>query len=189
MNRTAALLALLGALIVAVGSLAAVLAQDLSSVTTDTGIAAAQSTSRLDQPTSECSEGVVVFADNFGAGELNYQSTYVDLPQGVYLVQLYASARSVSWDWYSAVRVIGWDAGGGEVSNTNTDTKRWRIGRPGEPTGADGSVARRLIPIPGGITRVTLELSSSVMQRASQWRWEIVAPGVCKMPGDSESDS
>lgn len=173
-------------LVIAVGSLAAVVAQDRQAAPAEVRINAAQNDHWLDQPESECSEGVVVFAKNFGAGGSNYQSAYLDLTQGVYVLDIYASARRLTWDQWSFVEVRGWNAQGDQVSNSSRDTKSWRIGFYGDqPVNSDGWAAGKAsLPLPGGTALVTLKLSQTVMQQASQWRWEIVAPGVCGWPAD-----
>ena len=145
------------------------------------------SASPFDEPVAECSEDRVVFAMNFKAGARG-SGVYVDLPQGVYKVHLYTSARSVQWDSWSVVSVFGWNAQGGFVSETSRDRKSWMISKWPEVVDSDGLAFSRPIPLPGGVAQVGMYLSEDVAAQATRWRWEIIAPGVCRMASHAGSD-
>jgi len=136
--------------------------------------------SPFDEPTSECGEDRVVFARNFTSGG---QAVYLDLPQGVYEVKVYASEAISDLGSYPSISVFGWNAQGHFVSSTVRDKKRFYLSRRQGP-----EVAGSLIPIPGGVTRVSLGIDSDTIDEADQWRWEIIVPGVCAAPVEPEDE-
>ncbi|MDE2987724.1 MAG: hypothetical protein OXT70_06665 [Chloroflexota bacterium] len=170
----------LTALVVAVSALATVVAHDNQQPTAESPVPGAEEQSTFDEPTSECGEDRVVFARNFSSGG---QGVFVDLPQGVYEVKVYASEAISDLGYQPSVSVFGRDAQGHFVSNTVRDKKRFWLFRRQGP-----EVAGSLIPAPGGVARVSLGIDSDTVDQADQWRWEIIAPGVCAAPVEPDDE-
>ncbi|MXY86296.1 MAG: hypothetical protein F4Y95_07350 [Chloroflexi bacterium] len=170
----------LAALVVAGGALATVVAHDNQQPTTEPQVPGAEEQSAFDEPVSECGDDRVVFARNFSSGG---QATYLDLPQGVYEVKVYASEAISDLGYQPSVSVFGWNAQGHFVSNTVRDNKRFWLFRRQGP-----EVAGSLIPVPGGVARFSLGIDSDTIDQADQWRWEIIRPGICEAPVQSEDE-
>ena len=154
-----------------------------------------QSTSRFSQPESECDSEVVVFAMNV---DRENHTAFLDLPVGVYLVSLMADGdvdlgpfntskrgdlTTPSWPFISTESSTDWEYGDSRLLSRS-------LIRDGDRdiTAWDGR-----IQIPGGIIRLSVRFFGYPKEldewhRSSQWRWEIISPGICKAPILSADD-
>ena len=142
----------------------------------------ALASSIFDEPESKCGEPTVVFAQNFGPSDGNTQNAYLNLTRGVYILDIYTTARLLTWHDWGSIQVLGWDRQG-QVSDTNRDSKSWPIGYGSRVVNPDGRAAsEEALPLPDGVVLVKLYLPPAVVSQAPDWRWEISEPGVCERP-------
>ena len=138
--------------------------------------------SPFDEPTSECGESVVVFAKNVSSDS---RAAFVDLPAGVYETRLIARGSVVleSIDRYRKnaprVSMFGWN---GVDPATLADR---------EVISGNTIFSGGLVSTPGGVSQASVTFVYSgygEWAKSSQWRWEIIRPGVCAAPVQSEDE-
>lgn len=144
----------------------------------------ADTESPLDEPISECGEPLVVFAMEVDSDN---NSAYVELPAGVYDARLIArgSVDLASVDRFRkntpTASMVSWI---GERSAKLTDREIVN----GSTIFSSG---KSVISTPGGIARVSVGFTYSgygEWEKSSQWRWEIIRPGVCAVPVQPEDE-
>lgn len=140
--------------------------------------------SPFDEPTSQCGDPEVVFAKNVDSDN---NSAYVDLPAGVYETKLIARG-SVDLESIDRFR-----------KNTATvSMTSWYGAHPAKLTDREVvngntvfSSGKLVISTPGGTARVSVGFTYSgygEWDKSSQWRWEIIRPGICAAPVQAEDE-